>query len=287
LLLQATNSLPQRLRCSRLEPLQSIYLPLMSEPTPSKLIPKSITGYWLENEDFLSDYVLLKNWSPFEAACLINGIKPGAIVNGVTKVGIVPEELNRYDENPQKWIPKSELINLTKIILRNNDKKISISAKKLVEWAVETRQLHSKSYLAQILTVNPNKNFDPPTDISPIEGDIQQQLNEANLKVKSAQSRIELLQTELIQAKKNLKMTGKNHKENRLTILGAALNELALVCSNEQFTKNGRLVATQISSHLDEHRDLYNIPNTHGFSYENILATIRDSIKAAVKNTSE
>lgn len=256
----------------------------MSETAPSKLIPKSIIGYWLENEDFLSDYVLMKSWTPFEAACLIRGINPGDIAKGVARVGLVPTTINQYDENPQAWTDVSTLITLTGIILRNNDNLSSIPSDNIVKWAVETGQLHSKSYLAKILIVYPNKNLDHPIDPNPVESDLQHQINEANCKVKSAERQIDLLRTELTQAKKNSKMTGKFHNENRLVILGAALNEIAAECPNELFTTNGRLVSVKLATHLSNNRDLYNIPHKYGFSYENILASIRDALASALKS---
>lgn len=258
----------------------------MSKIALSKLIPKSIIGYWLENEDFLSDYVLIESWTPFEAACLINGINPGDIAKGVVRVGLVPTTLDKYDESPQSWTDESALITLTGVILRNNNNRSSVSSEDIIKWAVETGQLHSKSYLAKILIVDPNENSNQLIDASPTAEDLQRQLNEANCKTKLAEKQIDLLQTELTQAKKNLKMTGKFHNEKRLVILGAALNEIAAECPNELFTTNGRLVAVKLAKHLDDNRNLYNVPLEYGFSYENILASIRDAVSSAVKSQS-
>lgn len=259
----------------------------MSELGTSKLIPNAIHGYWLEDEEFLSTYALVEKWTPFEASCLINGMKPGKIVGGVARVGLVPELMNQYDENPQEWVDPESLITLTKIILRNYDKRRDVPASDVVDWAVENGLLRPSSYLAKRLGENTSKTPEPTPDKEPSDAVLQNRLEETISKLDAAYKQIEMLHTELEQAKKDTKLTGKQHMENRFAILGAALNEIAAECPSDRFTNKGRLIAAKVAKHLDENRDLYNIPEIYGFSYENILDTIRAARRAGVKNNTE
>src|ERR1035437_837898 len=88
-----------------------------------ELIPKTILRHWIENDDYLHAYSLLENWTPFEAACLINNYEPGAISGGIVRIGQEPDPANGedYNQEPQEQSDQEYLITLTKIILRNNN----------------------------------------------------------------------------------------------------------------------------------------------------------------------
>lgn len=245
----------------------------------AKTIPTKIIGYWLEDDDFLTDFALLSSWSPFEAACLINNVKPGPIVNGVAKVGrILNIDLSTYDvPDPQEGLNWNKLINFTKIIVRNFDKQLPINATAVIQWAVDQALLDSRSYLASRI-LSPRFSIDRNQDIT-------RQLAEAIKRAEAAESLIAKLQAEL---DRKHKATGQHHAEKRFKILSAILAE---VCMNTQWAPylvNGRLVAERFAQHLDQHRDAHDLPSAeaHGYSFNNITDTILAAQKAVIKKDS-
>ncbi len=243
---------------------------------PIKIIPTKVVGYWLEDDDFLSEFALLSSWSPFEAACLINNLKPGPIVQGVAKVGrILNMDLSTYDlPDPQEGLNWNRLINLTKIIVRNFDKQLPINTPAVVQWAVDQALLDSRSYLASRI-LSPHITTDTSLDIT-------HQLAEAIGRAEAAENLTAKLQAEL---DRKLKDTGKHHAERRFKILSAVLTEVCMNTRWEPYLENGRIVAERFAQHLDQHRDAHDLPSAeeHGYGFNNIVDTILAAQKAVIK----
>ena len=59
--------------------------------TKEAIIPKEVTFYLTESDDFIFDYGALNVWTPFQAACVISGYRPGRVMSGHARVGIPVE----------------------------------------------------------------------------------------------------------------------------------------------------------------------------------------------------
>lgn len=245
----------------------------------TKTIPTKVIGYWLEDDDFLTDFALLNTWSPFEAACLINNLKPGPIIHGVANVGrILDVDLSTYSvPDPQQDLNWTKLISFTKIIARNFDKQPQISAPEVIQWAVDQALLDGRSYLASRM-LSPKVSVDPNQDSA-------LQLADAIGRAEAAENLCAKLQAELDRKPKD---TGKHHAERRFKILSAVFAE---VCTNTQwepYIVNGRLVAERFAQYLDQHRDAHDLPSSeeHGYGFNNITDTILAAQKAVIKKDS-
>lgn len=237
------------------------------------IIPKKITAKWLENDDFQSDFVLLKKWTPFEAACLIYGLAPGPIAHGVAIVGRVidfdHDELGIPD--PSEDLDTAELIKLSNIIYRNFDNK-EINSNEIIEWAVEKLLLSKKSYFARRLQ---RTSYIPEKDSNT---DLSEQLSEAIKRAEDAETRNKALEAEL---DRKIKNTGKHHAEKRIEILSAVLSEVCANVTWDGFIKNGRLIAERFVSHFETVRDAHGLPSydEQGYGTETIVRLIRKSQK--------
>jgi hypothetical protein len=258
----------------------------MTDPIASKVIPRTIHLRWLENDDFLYEYSLLESWSPFEAACLINGMQPGAIVSGAARIGRVPDpELGEdYNQDPQEYLDQNRLKTLTDIILRNFDKQLQVSATHIVRWAVDKGELSSNSYLAKrYLTTAAEMPLESSLGASLID-QLESKLAEANKRADNAEKLRDSLKAELDRSHKK---TGMEHAKRRMIILGAALNELVLLCPPSKFIKNQQLIASRLAEELNESRDIYNMPVEYGFGLQNIIDTLREAKSLALKTGGE
>jgi hypothetical protein len=230
------------------------------------IIPEEIVAYWLENNDFLHEFALLKRWSPFEAACLLKNYKPAPIVRGVAKVGRVIEiDHSEYDiENPNDNFSPAEISTLTRTIFLNFDKKTEIDCVEIVQWAVDNFLINEKSFLVSRFL---------KTSDAPSRDDLLEQLSILQERLDEAEKLNSELQLKLTKKEKN---TGKHHAEARFKILSAVLNEVCIHTTWEPIISKTRIVAAKMAKHLDQIRDVYDLPlptdddDEYGYSLANM-----------------
>lgn len=250
---------------------------------PSKL-PAKIVGYWLEDDEFLSEFGLLENWTPFEAACLIWNCKPGEITGGTAKVGRVPNPdfEEDYNQDANDGLNTEDLINLTNIIVRNFPDKALIPAIEIVKWAVRKELLRPKSYLARRLLAEEIVTFHS-TSLDLFDDCEPAVLLAKNIirRYELAEAKIESLEAEIDRLRKNSKKTGDNHAINRIKILGATILEISKHVESADFMKDGKLIFSRIANQVDDMRHIYKFNDKHGSTPATITKTISDAVKQA------
>jgi len=250
-------------------------------------LPTKLVGYWLEDDDFLSEFCLLENWTPFEASCLIWNCKPGEITGGTAKVGRVPNPdfEEDYNQDANEGLNAEDLINLTKIIVRNFPDKELIPAIEIVKWAVHKEILRPKSYLARRLLAEELVTFHSAS-LDLFDSSEPALLLAKNIihRYELAEAKIESLEAEIDRLKKNAKDTGKNHAKTRMKILGAAILEISMHVESVDYIKDKQIIYSKIAERLDNFRHRYNLNDERGVSVENIKKTISDALKL-VKNS--
>jgi|SRR5665647_955359 len=257
----------------------------MTGPCPSELIPKTILGYWIVNDDYLYEYSLHDRWSPFEAACLIFNMKPGVISGGEVWIGREPDPSSEedFDKDAQEGLDPETLIKIANIILGNNNNQAKVPAADIVHWAVTNNLLSPSSYLAKKLLplFKLQHETSLTTSVATSTTECESKLAEALNKAETAEALHESCCADLERPKKK---TGKHHADNREKMLGAAIAEIALNRSSDKFFKGGDLNASRLAEHINDQRHKYNLPETHGFSTETIKKAILAAISAARQN---
>jgi hypothetical protein len=229
---------------------------------------KRIKFYLVESDDFFHDFAIRHTWTPFEAACLICGMKPGPVVDGKVLVGVVSSELvcqQVLDEFKavdavaairlltlarsvrQKWLPKDPV------------------ATEVIEWAVGKGLVWDTPFVRMVLGRVPEA---------------------AHLQeIERLHQRITTLEAAKSEADDG---RGKHHEEKRMAILGAAIQELAKNLTVQQDKIDGlfradRVNSSALANHLHEHRRAIGLPeeNIQGYGYRAIADALRKSLAAA------
>lgn len=224
--------------------------------TKEAIIPKEVTFYLTESDDFIFDYGALNEWTPFQAACVISGYRPGRIVSGQARVGIPVDsytetEIDTFD--PCSVTRTRELLKLAAILARNAGGN-QISASDAVHWAIGKSVLLEKSSLARYV-------------IGSATTEKQETVTEAKPKQDGR---------------------GKHHEEKRLAILGFVIEELAKQIDGDKIPgleKAGKTNAQVLTDHIHKYRDEIGLPDdeSSAFKHDSILGVIRNSLSAARK----
>lgn len=224
--------------------------------TKEAIIPKEVIFYLTESDDFIFDYGALNEWTPFQAACVISGYRPGRVVSGHARVGIPVEsysetEIGEFD--PCSVTRTRELLKLAAILARNAGGN-QISASDAVHWAIGKCALSEKSSLARyVIGTATNEKQETATEAKPKQDG-----------------------------------RGKHHEEKRLAILGFVIEELAKQIDGEKIPgleKAGKTNAQALTDHIHKYRDEIGLPDeeSSGFKHDSILEVLRCSLSAARK----
>lgn len=224
--------------------------------TKEPIIPNEVTFYLTESDDFIFDYGALNEWTPFQAACVISGYRPGRIESGHARVGIPVDsyaetEIDEFD--PCSVTRTRELLKLAAILARNAGGN-KISANDAVHWAIGKCALSEKSSLARYVIGSATAE---KHDTAP-------------------------------EAQPKLDGRGKHHEEKRLAILGFVIAELARQIDHEKIPgiqKGDKINAQTLADHMHKYRDDIDLPDEEnsGFRHDSILEVLRKSLSAAQK----
>ncbi|MBD5801790.1 hypothetical protein AZOA_12140 [Azoarcus sp. Aa7] len=226
--------------------------------------PDRIEFYLTESDDFLDGYSRLDLWTPFEAACLIRGCKPGKISDGLAKVGITLshtiDQRSIDDFNPHDPSASDDLILLTRAIAESKKDAPMIRAHDVVRWAQERGLITPSSRLVRFVSSQSHSDAaDAPDATTPTE------------------------QPETAAAYEG---TGKHHEEKRLAILGFVIQELARNVASEEITRltrGGEFNSAGLADHIHALRDTIGMPpeETTGFSHRAVEQCIRSAVREA------
>jgi hypothetical protein len=229
---------------------------------------KRIKFHLVESDDFFHDFAIRHTWTPFEAACLIYGMKPGSVVDGQVLVGVVSDE-----PICQQSFDEFEQVNV-KTAIRILDLANSIKQKwfpgnpvatEVIEWALGKGLVCNTPFVLSVIGKVP-------------EAAHLRQIEILNLRI----AKLEAARSSADDGR------GKHHEEKRMAILGAAIQELANNLSEPNDKIDGLFRADQVNAsalarHLDEHRGPIGLPddNAQGYTYRAIEVTLRWSLSAA------
>lgn len=274
-------------------------MPTMKHVAP--LVPKAVKiKFVMQRNDWLLPLLLRERWSPFEAACIFLGFRPGDI-DSVTEIAEASwvtdhEELPADCDNGADY--GRELRDLTKTIASNASIHggIDVTSSAIVAWGIENGLLSAESETAVMFERRRLANFEvgasaSSTHSSPTASEkVAQELDQAEAKISCltnerdvALARIEHLNVECDTLKKKAKETGKHHAETRGKILAAALYHLANY-RDECVGPNLKVVAAKLASEVHDKRFNY------GFCIEDAnptAPTITDHITAALSPKSK
>lgn len=224
--------------------------------TKEAIIPNEVTFYLTESDNFIFDYGALNEWTPFQAACVISGYRPGRVVSGHARVGIPIEsytetEIGEFD--PCCQTRTRELLKLAAIIARNAGGN-QVSASDTVNWSIGKNVLSAKSQLARyVIGSATEEEQDSPSEAPP-----------------KADGR------------------GKHHEEKRIAILGFVIAELARNIDSEKIpglVKKDKISAQVLTDYMHQYRNGIDLPDDEsiGFKHDSILDVLRKSFSAAQK----
>jgi hypothetical protein len=225
-------------------------------------LPKAMTFNLIETDDFLFDYSLRDIWSPFEAACLLSGYKPGRIdEEGHVRVDIFCESFQDEDFMESfsvKDNKRSEsLLDLATTIAINAGTD-SVRSRQVTDWAVSRHLINRNCRLARAFR----------TELAAAE---------------------EGMNSETIPALPSVgddpdDGRGKHHEKKRMAILGAVISEMATYVAEEKIANlhQGQEVnATALAAHLHQYRRDTGLPDAEerGFSHDAILSVLREALR--------
>ena len=219
-----------------------------------------------EHDDFLEGYLRLRHWTPFEAACLIRGYRPGTISHGIAKVGVIlPHAIDQQsiDEfKPLDPTASDDLILLAREIVDHNKDATKVRAYDVIRWAQGREVIAPSSRLAQFFSSESHSDAAGATGRS--------------------------TSPEPSEATAASKGTGKHHEEKRLAILGFVIQELAKNIPEgkiDRLEHGVELNSSGLASHVHRYRDSLGVPSeeTSGFSFKAVEECIRKAVQAAKK----
>ena len=202
----------------------------------SKLVPsKVLVRFGNCNIDWQYYIIRQETWTPFEAACLLNGLRPdgfdldtGIAVARWDYDSAAPEQL------PEHYYPEEDygahIQMLCALIENNAGGSESLVPKEIVEWALKSGVLSSNTELARYFfppTCCSHRDVpgSRPTDFESNDVETkQQQLLDENARL---MEQIQSLENECYRLRGRAKATGKHFAERRERFIGAALNTLA------------------------------------------------------------
>jgi hypothetical protein len=219
--------------------------------------PSHILFYWIEDEEFLNEYARRLNWTPFEAACLLMEMLPGAFHGRGARVGRVPEPARDegFETDPQNEELATDVLKLMHT-LRSNYRDSAVGpSREIVRWALENHVISSRSFWVWRLAPDP---------LSPID-------------------------TSNPEEKPRKDGRGAHFSTKREHILGAALLAMTAEDGREAATKAGDGInAEGLANYIDDHRTRFKIPDgVRGYSNSNIKDTIRDALRPCKPENSE
>jgi hypothetical protein len=221
------------------------------------------------DDEYLTAFALLDRWKPFEAACLINGLHPGAIKEEAVWVGREPDPAKDEGyENDPPADPElaAMLINHARIIRRNYGRGPDVPAREVVRWAVENKLLKPSSYLSRRLL----GGWADESEARPNYDDLLRRCLEAEAAL------------EQLKAQDRQDTRGGHFAEHRKVILGAAMRALVSEDRRADVLRGEKINAAALADQIHDFRHRYNIPDEgHGYSHANILKAIRDALKAS------
>jgi hypothetical protein len=243
---------------------------MVSPSSKTQYLPASIRFYPLETDDEFRKFALLDNWTPFQAACLIYGLFPKRLIDGLAEVGVVIDcpLCNQVidDFASQNDLLCAEVIALTKIILSNH-RSNSVNAKKIMEWAIAHKLVEPQSFIVSMLLGSPGTlvSIDEFEALQAENSRLREQLDSAS------------------------DGRGEHHQEKRLAILGFAINALAIKDSRSEdgvpklINGDKKVNASALAKYLNDFRLALRMPEetVTGFGFRNVETSIRGAIAAA------
>jgi hypothetical protein len=249
----------------------------MPSPLEAELLVPNVVRikFVSQRNDWLSTLLLQERWTPFEAACVLLGFRPG-IIDPLSKDVDAswvkdPEDENEFPDSFDGGADYGrEIRDLTKAIATNSTVlgSANVIPSEIVTWAVKNRIISIESNLAQIFgqrlldsqqadaTTNLDLRFDEAEKLSLELINAKTEIIRLSSSLEEATTEINRLYEGLGIANKKAKNTGKHHAETRAKILAAALYHL----SNFRDTcvdSNFKVLASELARQIDDKRVFY------------------------------
>lgn len=231
--------------------------------TPSSCLPTSIKFRLIESDEFLDEYAIRHLWTPFEAACVLRGVQPISIEDGLATVGVGLKGNHAIDQqdiddfNSADPETERDLLVLAQSIEARWTNQLPV-ASEVVEWALGKGIVLNDRFVQKVLGRIPDEA--------------------ARQEIERLNRQIEALKSKLSSESDG---RGGHHEENRLAILGFAIAELALnlkeVPGDKKLLWGQGINSSAIADLLHAHRDDLGMPpdGTRGFSHGNLEDVLR------------
>jgi hypothetical protein len=257
----------------------------MTNPKTELLVPEVVNVRFGDPQpDWLFPLVRLDRWSPFMAACIFLGLRPGTC-DATTK--IADAIWVRDADNPQ-GLPDNyendinygrELVELTEVIATNtiSQGKKDVTPAEIVAWAIETQTISPDSEVARTFERRRIAKLDADTNTDSASRPTGSVANLAE-DLRKAAREIGRLTTQRDDLAKKAKGTGKHFGEKREAILAAALHLLANH-RDDCIDGNGRVVGAKLGNAVQDMRVYYGFGDDEtNPAATTIIQTITDAL---------
>lgn len=234
--------------------------------TPSSCLPTSIKFRLIESDEFLDEYAIRHLWTPFEAACVLRGVQPISVEDGLATVGVglkgnhAIEQQDIDDFNSADPEAERDLLVLTQSIEARWTNQLPV-ASEVVEWALGKGIGLNDRFVQKVLGRIPDEAA-------------RQEIARLNQEIAALQSKLS----------RESDGRGAHHQEKHLAILGFAITELALnlkeIPGDKKLVWGKGINSSAIADLLHDHRDDLGMPpdSTRGFSHRNLENALRDAL---------
>lgn len=244
------------------------HMPLIMSSQPEQVPTIFDFVVQIDEDGFgLHEFALRSEWTAFEAACLIAGLQPIEIVGSNARVGVLEssmpsnEYLESFDHGCDRHASCSNHIAMLNRAILHRWPSGKVSAKEVVEWAVQSGAMESNAFTRGVLGVS-------------VSGVSATARRPRKVTKDSGERDLE-------------DRRGLHHAEKRLAILGAAIRELALAAAEsgkiDRLLHGDSVNAAGLANHLDKFRNEIGLPDEaeHGFGPRQIEDVLREALKAA------
>jgi hypothetical protein len=239
--------------------------------TPPSSLPTSIKFRLIESDEFLDEYAIRHLWTPFEAACVLRGVKPISVEGRRATVGVSLPGNHAIEQcdidgfaSTDPALERDLLVLAQSIEGRwANQQPV---ASEVVEWALGKGIGLNDRFVQKVLGRIPDEA--------------------ARREIARLNHEIEVLQSKLSRESDG---RGAHHQENRLAILGFAITELALnlkeVPGDKKLVWGQGINSSAIADLLHDNREALGMPadSARGFSHRSLENVLRDALAMAAK----